>query len=238
MVVKRLAHLGALFHQRQQRLNLADRNLLAFQFCALLGFFAGECGELAAILRHLADQELLAHPGLFGARALGRHEARFGIALAPKGRRQSRDVGLRRHQIALLVAEIRLVHGRVQLDQDIADLHFLPIADQDGANHADLERLHDLRMSGRDDLAFGDGDNIDVAEPGPNQRERKDGDDAVGPETADGRRRCFDDFQRGRQKFALGVAHRLVSDRDDGCGHRALIGWICPDQDCMACSAE
>jgi hypothetical protein len=87
MIEKRLAHLGALFHQRQQRLDLADRKLLALQFGLPLLFFASERCELAAILRDLADQEALTHPGLFGAGARRRHEARIGIALALKSRR-------------------------------------------------------------------------------------------------------------------------------------------------------
>ena len=122
------------------------------------------------------------------------------------------------------MVEIRLVHRRVQFDQDVSDFHLLPIVHEDGANHADLERLHDLGVAGRDDLALGDGDDIDTAEPGPNQRQREDRDQAIGAEAADRRGRCFDDFQRRGEKFALGAANGLVSDGDDGGGHRSLTG--------------
>src|ERR1700730_7745869 len=186
----------------------------------------------------MAGQESLTHPALFVAAARRRHEACIGIALALKGRRQPRNVDFRRHQIALLVAEIRLVHGRIELDQNVADPDLLPIVHKDCASHTDLEGLHDLGMTGRDDLALGNGDDIDTAEPGPDDRDRKNSDEAVGPETADRRRRRFDDFERGGQKFRLGAANGLLSGRDDGCGHLALIGQNYPGQDCIACSAE
>src|SRR5258708_6710787 len=122
------------------------------------------------------------------------------------------------------MVEIGLVHGRVEFDQDIADPDLLPIVHQDRPDHPDLERLHDFCVAGRDDLALGNRNDIDAAEPGPDARQRKHNNQAIGPETADRRGRRFDDFEGCGEKFALGAANGLVADGDDGGGHLALIG--------------
>ena len=81
MVEQGLAHLCALVHHRDQACDFADRHLQALLLRLLLRFLVGQRGELAAILRDLAEEILFAHRGLLGAGAGRRDEMRGGIVV-------------------------------------------------------------------------------------------------------------------------------------------------------------
>ena len=63
------------------------------------------------------------------------------------------------------------VHRRIELDQHVAGLDALPIADMDRANNAGLERLNHLGPAARDDLAGCGGNDVDLPEACPGQRQ-------------------------------------------------------------------
>ena len=63
-----------------------------------------------------------------------------------------------------------LRHGRIELDQHVAGLDALPIADVDCANHTGLERLNNLGAPGWNNLARRGGNDVDGTKGGPNQR--------------------------------------------------------------------
>ena len=76
----------------------------------------------------------------------------------------------------------------------------------DRAHHAGLERLDHLGPAGRDDLARRRGDDVDLAEAGPDERDaRRTRHDGGGDGAAHRRGRRLDDLQRRRQEFELGA---------------------------------
>jgi hypothetical protein len=75
----------------------------------------------------------------------------------------------------------------------------------DRADDAGLQRLHDLGMPGRDDLAGRGGDNIDFAKAGPGKRQSKEQTDQKRARPACRRDRCFQYFQGGRQELDFRV---------------------------------
>ena len=64
-------------------------------------------------------------------------------------------------------------HGRIELDQDLAGLDPLPVADMDRAHHTGLEGLDQLGAAARDDLALCRRHDVDAADAGqPSARQK------------------------------------------------------------------
>ena len=124
-------------------------------------------------------------------------------------RAQSRDVELGGDEIALLALLVGLGHRRIELDQNVAGLDALSVANVDRANHAGLERLDHLGAAARNDLARRGGDDIDAAERGPHQRDAEQRDDRRPDRAADRRRRRLGDLECRRQEgeFVLAAAN-------------------------------
>ena len=105
---------------------------------------------------------------------LGADQHRVGTRRAERSRRrviaggqrgaQPRDVELLGNEIVAQMIALGGVHGRIELDQDIAGLDALPVLHMDRAHDAGLERLDDLGAAARHDLARRGGDDVDVPE--------------------------------------------------------------------------
>src|SRR5215470_2829093 len=89
------------------------------------------------------------------------------ILLSGQSGAQARCFELCRHQVTLHVTELSFSHRRIELDENLAGLHALPIVHMDRANDASLERLYDLGATARNDPARRRGDDIDFAEARP-----------------------------------------------------------------------
>jgi hypothetical protein len=87
-----------------------------------------------------------------GRRAVGRIKGGERIVIGER-RVQSRNIKRCGDEIALQMAQLGVADRRVELDQHVACLDRLPVADMDGADDPGLERLHDLAGAARDDLA-------------------------------------------------------------------------------------
>jgi len=98
------------------------------------------------------------------------------------------------------MAQFGIADRRVELDQHIARLDCLAILHVNGADGADLERLHDLTAAARYDFALRGGDDVDLAEARPGEGGAKGRDHGQRNGAADRRRRRLDDFECGRQK--------------------------------------
>jgi hypothetical protein len=61
------------------------------------------------------------------------------------------------------MSELGSVHGRVELDQNVAGPHGLPVAHVDGVNDTGLEWLDHLGAPARDDLARCGGHDVDAS---------------------------------------------------------------------------
>ena len=70
----------------------------------------------------------------------------------------------------------------------------------DCTDNSDFKRLYQLDTATWLNATRCVSDNIDVAYDRPNQCEKKQPSDRDANRAANGRRRCFDDFKRGRQK--------------------------------------
>ena len=82
-------------------------------------------------------------------------------------RLQARDIKLLSGQFFLQAITLGFTNGRIDLDQGIPGLDGLSVLDMDSPDDAGFERLHDLRMAGRDDLAGRRRNDIDLAKAGP-----------------------------------------------------------------------
>ena len=112
--------------------------------------------------------------------------------------------------------KLRLVHRRIELDQHVAGLDALPIADMDGANNAGLERLDHFGPAARNDLAGCGGNDVDLPEARPGQRQAEQSDDRQTDRAADGRWRRLDDLERRRKEGEMvPVALGFPRKRDD-----------------------
>jgi hypothetical protein len=195
-----------LLEDRDHRLDLGDRCGIGPELGPALCPLPIEGGELGALLAGLVEQQFALGRQQPHRRAVGRIKGGERIAIGER-RVQSRDVELCGDEVALQMAQFGVVDCRVELDQHVACLDRLPVADMDGANDRGLERLHDLAAAARDDLALRRGDRVDLAEarPGECRAKRRDHGQRYG--AADRRRRRLDDFECRRQKrHAVGRA--------------------------------
>ena len=164
--------------------------------------------SLALLLGALVDQELTLAIAIRARAALQAGRKRQAApSAAPRAIARRR---VRRHQIALQVVRVGVSHCRIQLDQDVARLDRLPIANVDCAHHAGFERLDHLGAPGWHDLSRRGSDDIDSAEKRPRQREAEQSDEAECDRASGRRRRRFDDFERRRQEgeFVLAALRR------------------------------
>ena len=162
MSTRALADVDALLQHRYRRLQLRRARRSGRPFRFLLTLLALDLGELGVLFGALADQELAMHLDLRGACALRRPEG--GKRILRERRAQPRDVEFGRNEIALLALLVGFRHRRIELDQNVAGLDGLPVANLDGADNARLERLDQLCAPARHDLAGRGGDDIDAAE--------------------------------------------------------------------------
>jgi len=105
-------------------------------------------------------------------------------------------------------------HGRIELDQDLAGLDPLPVADMDRALHTGLEGLDQLGAAVRDDLALCRRHDVDAADAGPDARQAESADDDRGGGTHGWRWRRLRYLERRRQQGELVIpaAHLLLRE--------------------------
>src|SRR5215469_13246578 len=128
---------------------------------------------------------------------------------------EASDIELRRYEVALQVRGLARSDGGVELDQRLAGLDGLPVDDPDRAHHTGLERLDDLAVAGRNDLAGGGRHDVDFAEGGPDRRRRKQSHQGGADGAADRGGRGLDDLQRCRQEGELvAVSARSAREGD------------------------
>src|SRR5262249_26077756 len=158
------------------------------------------------------------HGGGGGGR--GGANPRYGPAPATQGGAQAGDIELRRRKIAAQMVAFGLVHGRIEIDQDLPSLDALPVADVDGPDDAGFERLDDFGAPTRDDFSRRRGDDVDLAKRRPGQGQAKQRNDRHTNGPPDRRGRRLDDFQRRRQKRELMLVTAICSrrKRDDVLG--------------------
>src|SRR5262245_49677125 len=106
-----------------------------------------------------------------------------------------------------------LVHGRIELDQDLPSLDALPVANMDGPHNTGLERLDDFGAPTRDDFSRRRGDDVDLAKRRPGKGQAKQRNDRHANGSPDWRGRRLDDFQRRRQKRELMLVTAIWSRR-------------------------
>src|SRR6266545_4975692 len=157
------------------------------------------------------------HLDQVGWRSVGRIELGEGIVLPRQRRTQPRDFKLRRHQIALQTPELGAAHSWIEFDKGVAGADALAVADMDGAHDAGLERLYGLGPAAWNDLARGDGHNIDRANARPCERDAEHGDDGESNGAANWRGRSLNNFECGRQKreFVLATVFVLLRKGDN-----------------------
>jgi len=132
-----------LLEDRDHRLDLGDRCGIGPELGPALCPLLIEGGELGALLAGLVEQQFALGRQQPHRRAVGRIKGGERIAIGER-RVQSRDVELCGDEVALQMAQFGVVDCRVELDQHVACLDRLPVADMDGANDRGLERLHIL----------------------------------------------------------------------------------------------
>src|SRR5262249_52628767 len=125
------------------------------KFSLFLGFLLIEGRKLRALLGGLIDQKLPLHCNQPGFGSLGWKKGCDRIALTAQGRIEPRNVELCGSKVASQVFAFRVIHRCVKLDQDLANLHALPIANPDRTYYTGLERLDDLGTTARNNLAGG-----------------------------------------------------------------------------------
>ena len=100
--------------------------------------------------------------------------------------------------------DVCLGRGPVEFDNNVARLHRGVVACVDRRDPAGLERLDDLDVSRRLELALGGGDDVDPAEVGPEKGDRDQGADNPEERQMHRRSRRLQDFQGRRQELAVG----------------------------------
>ncbi len=191
--------------------------------------------DLGAPLLGLREKITLLCGELGGIGFLRRRVSRERIVWRGKLGLEARHIELDRKQIALEMVLFGGVDGGIEVDESVAGADFLSVADIDGADDARLEGLDGLGASGWNDLAGGRGDNIDLAETGPENGGAERRDHRPDDGAANGRGRRVDDFKRGRQKGQFipcptdlrqgdGVIRRLFHRCLPGCDAAWRIG--------------
>ena len=113
--------------------------------------------------------------------------------------------------------ELGVVHGRIELDQNVAGLDALPVTHVDRSHDTSLERLDHLGAAARNDLALGGRDDVDASERGPGQSAAKNSAMTVAPiarPIGDGGVSTI--FKRRRQEGELVVAAANLSLAERG----------------------
>ena len=202
---------------------MSDRRLDGCEFGFFLGPLPVQRRDFRAMLRNLGDQELS---------RLG-DEGRIGIGRRTEGRERIIGIGQRGaqasgiqlcgKQVALQVIDFALEDGRIKLDQYIAGIDVLTIRNVNGTNYAGLERLDDLAVAGRNDLARCRRDDVHVAQAGPGQRQQKQRHKRRADRTSDGRWRRLDDFQGSGQETSSSRSAR--PGRAGNGNHHLLLGF-------------
>ena len=201
-----LADVDARLDDRNHRLELMDggcrRGLLGF----LLRLLTGERGDLGSVFSHLIEQKLSLRTDQCWVCISRRREVGRRIVPAGECRPQPRDVELLGEEVVVQVIAFRRVYGRIELDQYIAGFDHLPVLRPNGAHHPGLERLDDLSATAWHDLSGCRRNDVDRTPPRPAQRRAEQQDDGDTDRTADRRRRCFHDLERGWQEGQLFAA--------------------------------
>ena len=198
-----LADLDPLLQRRDDRLELLDRCPDGGALGFLLGNLPVDGGKLGILFGGLAEQETAMHLDQRRRRIRRRLERRSRVVLRRQRCTQPGDVELSGDQVAPEMSELRAGHGRIELDQHVARLDGLAVADMDRPHDAGLERLDDLGAAAGNDLAWRHRDDVDRADARPGQRNREYGDDGESDGAPGWRRRRLDDLQRRGQKRQL-----------------------------------
>ena len=198
-----LADVDPLLDDRAGGFELLDRGGGGVALGLFLRLLAVERRDLGAMLLDLLGEISLLHLHLGRAGPGRRIKFRLRIVGIAQAGPQPGNVEAGGHEVVLDVLFLGRAHRRVELDEDIAGLDALPIADLDGAYDAGLEWLDQLDAAVGHDLAGRRGDDVDVPETGPDQAQAEHGDERCAHSAADRRRRRLHDFQRRRQEGDL-----------------------------------
>jgi hypothetical protein len=209
---------------------LGDEVLL-HQALEVLGALAGDGGRLLKLSHDLQGRAPLRFAlGDFGVDALGAGlvfavlavedalflrdtlDADVGRRLdarrPARGKRRQQGAGARRLQPrgSQVVGGTRAVgpgHRRVEFHQHLAGLDRLAVDDVNGLDGGGFDRLDQLAAGIGHDLALGHGDDVDVAEAGPEQRDHGKRHQQPSDDARRGRDRGFLEFQGGRKEGGL-----------------------------------
>ena len=128
------------------------------------------------------------------------------------GRSGSRSVdriaaprGLGHTRIERILGAQRVCGGfrGIELQEQVSRLDGLALLDVDRGNLAGIERLNHLGVAGRFDLAWRRRMDVQPAEIRPHQRRKREGGNRRHQRDRQRRGRGFEDFERGRQEFAI-----------------------------------
>lgn len=118
--------------------------------------------------------------------------------------------------------------GGVQFDQGLAGLYVVAFLHQDAADDAALQRLHELGPVADDDAPGRHGDDVDLAEDGPQQRDGEERHQHEGDAPGGGMDGGFLQAQRSRQKSLFigqpGGAGQFGAVLPSGTQHVAVAG--------------
>ena len=202
-IVQRAANVDPLLDHREGQFQLGDGRGSGRALGLLLRPLLVEGGDLGTVLRNLAGQKLALHGDELRARACGRLEIDYRILGVRQRSPEPGNVELGRDQVALDMVALGKIHGGVELDEHVARLHRHAVAHVNGAHHSRLVRLNGLGATAGDDLAGCRGDDVDLAECRPSQREAEQGNDRHPDRPPRGRGRRLHYLQRGREKCDL-----------------------------------
>ena len=147
-------------------------------------------------------------------------EVRKRIGTLRKRGAEPRDVELCRNEISPEMVLFGRGHCRVEFDEALAGFNALSVVNVNGPHDAGIQRLDQLGPAAGNDLAIGRGDDVDLAEGGPCDRDAEDRNDRCADGASEGRGRRLGDLQRRWQECEFVV---VPADRPFGEGNDDLV---------------
>ena len=126
-----------------------------------------ECRELGALLGGLIDQQLALIGDQRRVRISRRVEFGYRVARTAQPGAEPGNVGLGGDEVAVQMLLFGAVHGRVELDQEIAGVDMLAVDHMDRPDNAGVERLDNLAAAAGHDLTLRRGDDVDCPPRSP-----------------------------------------------------------------------
>ncbi len=174
---------------------------------ALLADLLAEVGELGGLLVVLGAHGLAGLGDHVGRGALG--DGELGRAAVFEGVGEGGQPGHVEFGLGQVVGDAHGVRpglGRVELDQQLAGFDMVAVLHMDGPHHPRVQGLDGLDVPGGDQPPGRRGQDVDLAEHRPQDRDGEEEDDDQAEGAAGGRGRGLHHLQGRGQEFALVVA--------------------------------